>query len=66
MFRKRWNSVYVRFRRWAEQGVWDALLDTLVGLWSAPFHILIHTRIDIASGNVYCSTHEQPSDHKGP
>jgi len=28
----RWNSVYVRFRRWAEQGVWDALLQTLVDL----------------------------------
>ena len=26
------NSVYVRFRRWAEQGVWDALLQTLVNL----------------------------------
>jgi len=26
----RWNSVYVRFRCWAVQGVWDALLQTLV------------------------------------
>ena len=29
---RKWNSIYVRFRRWAEQGVWDAKLDTLVEL----------------------------------
>jgi transposase len=28
----KWNSVDVRFRRWAEQSVWDALLQTLVDL----------------------------------
>lgn len=28
----KWNSIYVRFRRWAEQGVRDALLETLVDL----------------------------------
>ena len=28
----KWNSVYVRFRLWAEQGVWDAMLATLVDL----------------------------------
>ncbi len=28
----KWNSVYVRFRSWAEQGVWDALLGTLIEL----------------------------------
>ena len=29
------NSVYVGLRRWAEQGVWDALLETLVD-WGSP------------------------------
>jgi len=28
----KWNSVYVCFRRWAERGVWDALLEPLVEL----------------------------------
>jgi transposase len=27
---RKWNSVHACFRRWAEQGVWDALLQTLV------------------------------------
>ncbi|WP_260432199.1 transposase [Zymomonas mobilis] len=26
----KWNSVYVRFRMWAEYGVWDGLFETLV------------------------------------
>jgi transposase len=28
----KWISIYVRFRRWAERGLWDALLQTLVDL----------------------------------
>lgn len=28
----KWNSVCIRFRRWAGQGIWDALLETLVEL----------------------------------
>ncbi len=27
-----WNSVYVWFRRWAKQGAWEALLETLLEL----------------------------------
>lgn len=28
----KWKLVHVRLRRWAEQGVWDAMLETLVEL----------------------------------
>ena len=27
-----WNSIYTRFRGWADHGVWDALLPSLVNL----------------------------------
>jgi transposase len=28
----KWNSIYVRFRRWSEQGVWEGLLVALARL----------------------------------
>jgi transposase len=31
----KWNSIYVRFRRWEEAGVWDGLLETLFR-WGSP------------------------------
>ncbi|WP_373281270.1 transposase [Gluconobacter oxydans] len=32
----KWNSIYVRFRCWAEQGVWDALMKLCVPSPRAP------------------------------
>ncbi|MBS0994389.1 transposase [Gluconobacter cerinus] len=42
----KWNSVYVRFRRWAEQDVWDALLETLVDWGLINFLVLCFDGFD--------------------
>eukprot|EP00873_Tetraselmis_striata_P031701 jgi/Tetstr1/451965/TSEL_039001.t1 len=59
----KWNSIYVRFRRWAEQGVWDALLETLVelGLTDDWQHM-----IDSTTGRPigFVLTGGEASDHK--
>lgn len=43
----KWNSVYARFRRSAEQGAWDALPETLVelGLTDDRQHMIDSTTI---------------------
>ncbi len=52
----KWISVYQRFRRWAEQGVWDALLETLVelGLTDDWMHMIdtttVHAHFQAAGG----------------
>ena len=65
----RWNSVYVRFRRWAEEGVWDALLQTLIDLestddWQHMVESTVVCAHSQATGAKGVSVGEQVSDYK--
>lgn len=37
----KWNSVYVRFRSWAERGVWEGIFAQLAGVDGVPAKLII-------------------------